>query len=97
MMATRRSECLVVADRVGLRLVAAVFGEDGEEVSRGEGLDRDESSGEWLERNGLEVKKCRLRGRLAGVVRWNERRGRRVVTVCSELWKCLLRTLRVMR
>lgn len=38
-----------------------------------------DSSVGLLERKGFEVKKCRFRGRLAGAVRWNERRGRREV------------------
>lgn len=85
-MATRRREFFAVAARVGLRLAAAAAEEEEEE---GEELwdsflrpsddDALDSSVALLERKGFEVKKCRFRGRLAGAVRWNERRGRREV------------------
>jgi hypothetical protein len=91
MMATLRREFFAVTARVGLRLAAA-DAEESPRAASGGGLTS--SAAGLLERKGFDVKKCRFRGRLAGVVRWNERRGRRDVT---ELWICLATTLRVIR
>jgi hypothetical protein len=67
MMATRRREFLAVAARVGFLFAAAGVWSSltSSEAER-------ESSLAW-ERKGFEVKKLRLRGRLAGAVKWNDR------------------------
>lgn len=93
MMATRRREFLAVAERVGLRFAAADE-EVWDSFLKGDSETDLASSAGLLERKGFEVKKCRFRGRLAGVVMWNERRGRRDVT---ELWICRETRLRVIR
>lgn len=92
MMATRRREFLAVVARVGLRLAAAAD-RVGDSFLRGCEADLTWSA-ELLERKGFEVKKCRFRGKLAGVVRWKERRGLRDVTA---LWMCRATTLSVIR
>jgi hypothetical protein len=74
-MATRRNEPLADVARVALRFVC-------EEVAAvsfvplHDSADPLEESSSFCDRYGFEVKKLRFRGMQAGVVRWNERRGR---------------------
>jgi hypothetical protein len=73
MIATRRNEFFALVARVVFLLGCGVE-EDGLsllEISTS-GL---ESAPDW-DKYGLDVKKCRFRGKLLAVVRWKERQGR---------------------
>lgn len=74
MMATLRREFFAVPARVGFRFAGNELAAPDWTFLEDSGLEL-EGSADW-ERKGFEVKKGRLRGRLAQAVRWNERRGR---------------------